>query len=56
MQGLVAAGDGAAADRVAAAVGVRDEAAGLAHQHEAGGDVPGIQAALPVGVEAAAAT
>ena len=41
------------ANMVVAAVEIGDEAAGLAHQEEAGGDVPRREVALPIGVEAA---
>ena len=53
VHGLVAGDDVAAGEHGVAAVEIGDEAAGLAHQDDAGRHVPGREAALPVGVEAA---
>src|SRR6266567_3613466 len=47
------AGPGAGREFVAAPVEIGDEAAGLADDEDAGGDVPGVEAVLPETVEAA---
>src|SRR3954451_13440857 len=51
MQRLVAAGDRAGRQRVIPAVGIADESARLAHEDQAGADVPAPEMPLPVEVE-----
>ena len=53
VHGLVAGENMAFGQHVVAAVEVADEAAGFAHHEEAGGDVPGREVALPMGIETA---
>src|SRR5262245_1211039 len=50
---LVAGEDAAGREHGIAAVEIGDEAAGLAHQGDAGRHVPGREAALPIGIETA---
>ena len=54
MQALVAGGHRAGGKRLCAAIRAGDEATGLAHQDDAGRDVPGLQVTLPVKVRATA--
>src|SRR5438552_4874517 len=53
MHELIAAHHIARLQRILMAIHARDEAAGFAHHDLAGRDVPGLQIALPVAVEAA---
>src|ERR671913_105900 len=50
VQDLVAADDGFGDERIVAAVQVRQEAPGLAQEDHAGRHVPGLEAALPIGI------
>src|ERR1022692_4393280 len=50
---FVAAADGAGLEKIGLAIGAADEAACLADQQRARGDVPVIETAFPAGVEAA---
>src|SRR5436309_92865 len=49
---FIAAADRATRHHVGAAIGIGDEAAGLAHKHDTRRDIPGHDAALPISVAA----
>ena len=53
MHGVVAGDDLPLGQDGVVAVAVADEAAGFAHQDQAGGEIPRRQIALPIGIEPA---